>query len=90
MSTLDFFLKKLAHITEYGLLYLFAARAWDMTIPSAKLGRYWLAPIAFCLLYAISDELHQSMVPGRYPSIKDVGFDMVGVGLAFLIRYRYI
>ena len=90
VSTLDFFIKKIAHITEYAILYLLSARAWDMTIPSAKLGRYWVVPIVFCLLYAVSDEWHQSWVPGRYPNIRDVGFDMVGVGLAFLVRYRYI
>ena len=37
--------------------------------------RWWLA-LLFAILYAISDEFHQSFVPGRHPSWVDVlGFD---------------
>ena len=31
------------------------------------------------VLYAASDEFHQSFVPGRSPSIVDVGIDSLGV-----------
>lgn len=31
------------------------------------------------VLYAASDEFHQSFVPGRGPSIVDVGIDSLGV-----------
>ncbi len=31
------------------------------------------------VLYAASDEFHQSFVPGRGPSIVDIGIDSLGV-----------
>ena len=34
------------------------------------------------LLYAISDELHQTFVPGRSGRLTDVGFDSLGALLA--------
>ena len=36
------------------------------------------------VLYAASDELHQSFVPGRTASTGDVLVDALGVGLAWL------
>jgi VanZ family protein len=50
----------------------------------------WLA-LGFCILYAISDEIHQSFVPGRSPRALDVGIDTLGalVGLLpAMIRLR--
>lgn len=32
----------------------------------------------FVLLSAALDEFHQSFIPGRGPSVKDVGIDMMG------------
>ena len=52
--------------------------------------RWWLA-LLFAILFAASDEFHQSFVPGRHPSWVDVlGFDGGGaasaIGLAYLWR----
>ncbi len=48
------------------------------------------APIAFvvAVLYAVSDEFHQSFVPGRYPDIRDILVDAAGV-LAALLLLRW-
>jgi VanZ family protein len=43
------------------------------------------------LLYAVTDEIHQSFVPGRHPSIWDVViFDNLGalIGLWLMHSYR--
>ncbi len=56
-------------------------------------GVYGYKGIAFallvCVLYAISDEVHQMFVPGRGPGIKDVLIDSVGatvgIGMYMLI-----
>jgi VanZ family protein len=70
----DLILRKLAHMTEYGLLALLWWRA---------LGR--LAPaVAITLLYAVSDEFHQSFVDGRHGSPVDVLIDATGVLLAIV------
>lgn len=37
------------------------------------------------LLYAISDEIHQSFTPGRTPSAIDVGIDTCGVFLGIIL-----
>jgi|SRR3989344_5282507 len=49
--------------------------------------------IIFSILYGISDEIHQSFVPGRVSSISDVFLDSVGIIFAslfyfILIEYR--
>ena len=40
---------------------------------------YWLIPLIIGLLYAISDEYHQSFVMGRTAMARDVGFDLLGM-----------
>ncbi len=61
----DLFVKKGGHMIGYGLLvtaYWYGLR-FDKR-------RWWLA-LLLALLYAISDEFHQSFVPGRHPSWVD-------------------
>jgi VanZ family protein len=38
-----------------------------------------------CTLYAVSDEWHQSFVPGRASQWEDFGVDLLGIALAILI-----
>jgi VanZ family protein len=50
----------------------------------------WLA-WGLCILYAITDEIHQSFVPGRSSRVLDVGIDTLGALLGLLpamIRLR--
>ncbi|HVF76894.1 MAG TPA: VanZ family protein [Solirubrobacteraceae bacterium] len=72
----DTLLRKLAHITIFGALWLTLARAtrWRRPIVSTVIA----------LLYAISDEVHQSFVEGRHGSPVDVAIDAAGIGLAVL------
>jgi VanZ family protein len=73
---------KLIHATEYGLLWLLWLRALRFRHP-------WVAAL-ICLAYAASDELHQTFVHGRDGTPRDVLIDMVGVGLAALVRHRLL
>ena len=69
---LDAFLKKLAHIGEYTLLFVLLVRAWSLHLrPSAASWTGWLST----LLYGISDEIHQSFVPHRHANWYDVVID---------------
>jgi VanZ family protein len=72
----DTVLRKLAHITIFGVLWLTLARAGDWRRP--------LLATALAILYAISDEVHQSFVDGRHGTPVDVAIDTVGMGLAAL------
>ena len=64
--------------------------------PSRSIARPFLAPgvllgaWAIAAAYAATDELHQSLVPGRSPSIVDVGIDALGAaaGIAILAWWR--
>ena len=89
-STLDFIFKKSSHMFVYGVLYFLLWRAVRLTIPGPHRAIHWILPMALTLLYAISDELHQNTVPGRYGTFRDVGYDMLGAGIVFLLQYRYI
>lgn len=94
-SALDFLFKKSAHMFVYAVLYFLVYRSVSKSLP-AQAGKYHgkkqllYIPILICLLYATSDEFHQSFVPGRYATIRDIGFDMLGVFTAFLVKYKYI
>ncbi len=60
------------------------ARRWDrVTLLTA------MATIVVTVLYGISDEFHQSFVPGRTSDVADVAADAIGgtvaVGLAWLV-----
>ncbi len=67
----DLVLRKIAHAAEYAILGALLVRATGH------------AAVAFALgtLYAVSDEFHQSFVPGRMGSPVDVAIDAVGVAI---------
>ena len=74
---MDFLVKKGSHMLGYGLLAL--AYWYGLRFDKR---RGWLA-LLFAILYAITDEFHQSFVPGRHPSWVDVlGFDGGGALIA--------
>jgi VanZ family protein len=76
LGTWDTVLRKLAHITIFAVLWLALARA-----------TCWRRPIlatVIALLYAVSDELHQSFVEGRHGTPVDVAIDAFGIGVAVL------
>jgi VanZ family protein len=73
----DLYLRKAAHMTEFGLLWWLVWRAAEH--------RHAAATVAFTLAYAASDELHQHFVRGRHASPWDWAIDAAGVGLAGLL-----
>ena len=52
---------------------------------NVKLLVRFLVSIGVGIIYAISDELHQSFIPGRSPSAIDVGIDTAGVIIGILV-----
>lgn len=72
--------RKLAHFTEYfilGILILLSFKSYGIQ-------NIYLM-ILFCFLYAVSDEVHQLFVVGRYCSFFDVIVDSLGSSAAILI-----
>lgn len=82
-----FVLRKLAHFSVYGILFLLLYLGWSRWKKWPRSG--WLA-LACTVLYAASDEFHQLFVPRRVGNIYDVLIDSAGalaaLGLVALIR----
>ncbi len=78
----DFVLKKGAHMFVYSVLFMLVLRsiAWQRK-PQPK---DYLASFGLVLLYALSDEWHQSFTPGRTPKWYDIAYDMWGAWVAFV------
>lgn len=76
---LELVIRKVAHMTEYAILFLLSYLA--MVKISMSQSRFYNRSIAvlISLLYACSDEMHQLLVPGRSGRMIDVGIDMAGV-----------
>jgi VanZ family protein len=87
-KTIDFTIKKAGHLTEYGVLTFLLWRAI-----SKERGSFAPLPFGgafvFSLLYAASDEFHQTFVPGRGASLTDIGFDALGMLLALCLIWRF-
>ncbi|WP_155987987.1 VanZ family protein [Gorillibacterium massiliense] len=87
----EFFIRKGAHFSVYAALSL----SFLMFFRSLKVYRWkgFLFAVAASLLYAISDEIHQSFTADRTPLVQDVVVDFVGavVGaaiLSFILRKK--
>jgi VanZ family protein len=72
------FTRVIAHFTEYALL----ATLWAWALWPAMGRRALYVAATISLLYAITDEIHQSFVPGRDADPLDVLVDAVGIATA--------
>jgi VanZ family protein len=77
-------LRKLAHVVGYLVLTLLLLRALRRSGAGAAVP----AAMAAALAYAVSDEWHQSFVPGRGATPRDVAIDGIGIGTAGLAGTR--
>jgi VanZ family protein len=76
--------RKCSHVFEFAVLFLLIRRAWVVTFKTGRLGRIaTLASAVIAILYAATDEWHQSYVPGRSATFDDVLVDCCGVFLAW-------
>jgi VanZ family protein len=75
------FVVKAYHVLEFVLLFLLVMRAFS------GVARGWsiLFGVACCFVYAVSDEYHQTFVPGRGGTWTDVAIDMAGVLVVALL-----
>lgn len=74
IELLNLIIRKLAHFTEYLILGVLVINMF--TKNNAK--KYYLLSILLCIIYAISDEIHQFIIPGRACQIKDILIDSIG------------
>lgn len=67
-----------AHMLIYALLAGAVLYTWKDKFRACQPIKVVCYTVVICLLYGISDEFHQSFVPGRYMSAMDVVADTVG------------
>ena len=82
----EFFIRKLAHFSEYaalGLSLILPLRTFYSG--SFKKKTLFLTSWMICIAYAASDELHQFFTPGRSPQIRDVVIDSFGALAGILL-----
>ena len=75
----DFAAKKVAHLTEYAVLYALLLRATK---------KNWVLSFVLTMIYASSDEIHQSFVPGRNAAVYDLAFDFSGAAISAYIIWK--
>ena len=83
---LDMVVKKAGHAVLYGVLAWLYLRALQGNGLSS--GRTRLLAFGLAVLYAVTDEVHQSFVPGRTPSPWDVLID--GAGAALAVTHNFL
>lgn len=82
----DFAFRKAAHITEYAVLTLLSA--WALVDFNISKKKFLTLSVLIPLLYAFSDEYHQSFIVGRVGTFNDVLIDSVGIILAFAVVWK--
>ncbi|MDD3413223.1 MAG: VanZ family protein [Lachnospiraceae bacterium] len=84
----DKIVRKTAHMTEYAMLYFAVWLALFMNSHRNK--NIIIVSICICVLYAITDEIHQLFVKGRSGSIRDIGIDSIGILFgALFVKFSY-
>ena len=79
---------KVAHLIAYTVLaatFLYGIHPFSH---GSNRMAYVIAAVFFCILFGISDEFHQSFIPGRSVSIWDVVADTLGGLLAAGFWYK--
>jgi len=85
-----FYIRKGGHVFGYGLLSILLFRAWRETLPAASGARWTLRWTNIAILgtavVASLDEWHQSFIPSRTGTVRDVILDTcAGIGAQILL-----
>lgn len=75
-------IRKLGHVTEYFILGLLLFRAFRSGFRELRIWRWSVSSFLVVVLYAVSDEFHQSFISTRTASLIDIGIDTLGGILA--------
>ncbi|MCK5761950.1 MAG: VanZ family protein [Candidatus Izimaplasma sp.] len=88
IETLHIFIRKLAHFAIYLVLGGLVFNALNYN--EQKQSYNFIVALLISFLYAISDEIHQTFVPGRAGQIYDVLIDLIGslIGIKALVMYN--
>jgi len=85
-DALDFVVRKAGHMAAFGIL---AVLLWRAISYSKQRGALAVS-LVLTILYAASDEFHQSFTAGRHASPVDVGIDSAGAVAALLVLAAWL
>ena len=90
LKKIEHFIRKLAHFSLYTVVG-FLLMSLLSTYKFKQKNKIYMS-FGIGLMYAISDEIHQSFIPERTPMISDVCIDTCGVitGIIILLVIQYI
>jgi VanZ family protein len=84
------YMRKSGHFLGYGLIGLAWLRAWRMSLPGATFLIDLALSMAGTVLIATSDEFHQSFLPNRTASPRDVLLDCTGAFVLQMLFYALL
>jgi len=89
-----FYLRKTGHVLGYGILSFLLFRAWRVSLPGAGNARWsmvWARTALFMTaLVASADEWHQSFIPTRTGTVRDVALDTAAGLVAQILLFLWL
>lgn len=82
----DEIIRSILHLLIYAFLFILLFRA----INAEKKEKDYFWPVALSILYALSDELHQALVPTRTFEFKDLIIDVTGILFGGLVIWKLL
>ena len=82
IEELQLIARKSAHFIGYMILGILAS---GLILYYGNINKKYLLAFLICVIYAISDEIHQLFVPGRAGQVRDVLIDSAGSLLGIII-----
>lgn len=82
IEELQFIVRKSAHFIGYMILGILAS---GLILQYENINKKYPLAFLICVIYAISDEIHQLFVPGRAGQVRDVLIDSAGSFLGIII-----
>ena len=82
IEELQFIVRKSAHFIGYMILGILAS---GLILYYGNINKKYLLAFLICVIYAISDEIHQLFVPGRAGQVRDVLIDSAGSLLGIIL-----
>jgi VanZ family protein len=85
LAWFHFLVRKAGHLTEYAILATLAARAFRNSSHKFIQLHWFTLALLLAMIYALTDEFHQSFVPARTASIHDSMIDSAGALVALSV-----
>ena len=82
IEKLQFIVRKSAHFIGYMILGILDS---GLILYYGNINKKYLLAFLICVIYAISDEIHQLFVPGRSGQVRDVLIDSAGSLLGIIL-----